>query len=172
MFSWLLYAGHYMHKVFIVVSGLSCTLSAQSSTRLRLVRVLLTGTGSHCLHVSLSWCDLSVLATYLPLKGGSSLLSHNIFLSLFVFCFLSPCFFSYYNASLGTHLEWGKSFWGGLMKERGRIVETVRKRTLWMLWTSSFLFPSQSFTVFLDHVEIRGAAKNYAATWKPLLVII
>lgn len=116
--------------VFIVLSAWSRMLSASTDTRLRLVtRVLQTGTGSGCLHVSMSWCDLSVLATWLPLKGGSTLFSHNIFLSFCLLLSVSSFFSSNHSFSSGRRLEREKGFGDGWENERKGCRDSERKKS-------------------------------------------
>lgn len=86
-------------------------------------------------------------------KGGSSLLPHNIFLSL-SFGFMSPCFFFSFNHnfSLGNCLEREKVFWSGKEREseemgcgdskRGNSMDAV-----------NILFPDLN-TTFLDVWEL------------------
>lgn len=71
--SWCLYFYCMMKTLIPWHSFHSCVWiklhAPQSNTRLRLItRVLPKGTGSDCLRVSVSWRDLGILATWLPLK--------------------------------------------------------------------------------------------------------
>lgn len=150
MFACLLHAGYHADIVLIIVTGLSCTLSAFIiNTLLSLVtHVLQTGNALGCLHVFLSWIDLSILATWLPWKWECAYLSYNFF-SLHLLSFSLVCLF--YS---GNYFE-RQGFCGW------KRVEGLLRQLYTSCEHPSCLFPPQSSTTFLHNLGITGAGENY-----------
>lgn len=152
LFACSLHAGHYADKVLIVVTGLSCTLSASDRHCLELPSCFLV----------LMWPQR--LGNTIAFKRGEFLnLSYNFFslcllLSVSLFCLF---FF-------GNYFEREKCFWGWMRGEG--LLRQGEKELYWCCEHCPFC-SHHSPTTFLHNVGITGVGENYAAKRMPLFVI-